>query len=103
MKFLVIRKPRPGAIVQPTSQLIRAQKEGLLGAIKRGEADCAYAFVGGGGISILNANTAEEVNQRLFGSPLGFFYEFEVHPLADYSKFMDTVAEALEAREKQSR
>ena len=103
MKFLVIRKPRLGASVQPTSQLIRAQKEGLLAAIKRGDADCAYAFVGGGGISILNANTAEEVNQRLFGLPLGFFYEFEVHPLADYSKFMDTVAEALEAREKQSR
>ena len=50
MKFLVIRKPRPGALVQPTSQMIRAQKEGLLAAIKRGEVDCAYAFVGGGGI-----------------------------------------------------
>jgi hypothetical protein len=103
MKFLVIRKPRVGALVQPTSKTIRAQKEGLLAAIKRGEADCAYAFVGGGGISIVNANSAEEVNQRLFGSPLGFFYEFEVHPLADYSKFMDTVAEALEAREKEGK
>ena len=103
MKFLVIRKPRAGTTIQPTSQLIRAQKEGLLGAIKRGEADCAYAFVGGGGISILNANSAEEVNQRLFGSPLGLFYEFEVRPLADYGKFMDTVAQALETREKQSR
>ena len=27
MKFLVIRKPRVGALVQPTSQTIRAQKE----------------------------------------------------------------------------
>jgi len=103
MKFLVIRKPRAGALVQPTSQMIRAQKEGLLGAIKRGEVDCAYAFVGGGGISILNTNSAEDVNQRLFGSPLGLFYDFEVHPLADYGQFMDTVAQVLEAREKQSR
>src|SRR5260370_15631698 len=101
MKFLVIRKPRAGAVVQPTSQLIRAQKEGLLGAIKRGDADCAYAFVGGGGISILNANSADEVNQRLFGSPLGFFYDFEVHALADYSTFMDSAAESLDARAKQ--
>ena len=77
-------------------------KEGLLGAIKRGEADCAYAFVGGGGISILWANSAEEVNQRLFNSPLGFFYDFEVHPLADYGKFMDTVAEAPEAGRSKS-
>jgi|SRR5208282_3013909 len=103
MKFLVIRKPRPGAPVQPTSQTIRAQKETVLGSIKRGEADCAYAFVGGGGFSIQNANSAEEVNRRLFGSPLGLFYEFEVHALADYGQFMDTVAQVLEAREKQSR
>jgi hypothetical protein len=103
MKFLVIRKPRPGAPVQPTSQMIRAQKERLLEAVKRGEVDCTYAFVGGGGISITNANSAEEVNERLFGSPLGLFYEFEVRPLADYGKFMDTVAQALETREKQSR
>jgi hypothetical protein len=103
MKFLVIRKPRPGALVQPTSQTIRAQKEGLLSAIKRGEVDCAYAFVDGGGISIANANSAEELNQRLFSSPLGLFYQFEVHVLSDYSKFMDTVAQALETQEKQSR
>lgn len=103
MKFLVTRKPRTGALVQPTSQMIRAHKEGLLGAIKRGEADCAYAFVGGGGISIVNADSTEEVNQRLFGSPLGLFYEFDVRPLADYAQFMDTVAQALETREKQNR
>ena|SRR5215469_6662660 len=103
MKFLVIRKPRVGALVQPSSQTIRAHKEGLLAAIKRGDVDCAYAFIGGGGFSITNANSADEVNQRLFGSPLGLFYEFEVRPLADYAKFMDTVAEALEAREKQNR
>ena len=70
MKFLVIRKPRVGAPVQPTSQTIRAQKEGLLAAIKRGEIDCTYAFVGGGGFSIANANSAEELNQRMFSSPL---------------------------------
>jgi hypothetical protein len=45
MKFLVIRKPRIGPNMQPTSQLIRAQKEAVLAAVKRGEADCTYAFV----------------------------------------------------------
>ena len=103
MKFLVIRKPRAGAPIQPTSQMIRAQKEVVLGTVKRGEADCAYAFVGGGGFSIQNANSAEDLNQRIFGSPLGLFYDFEVRPLADYSQFMDTVAQVLEAREKQNR
>jgi len=56
--------------------MIRAHKEVVLGAVKRGEADCAYAFLGGGGFSIQNANSAEELNQRLMGSPLGLFYEF---------------------------
>jgi hypothetical protein len=96
MKFLVTRKPRMGTGIQPTSQMIRAQKDLVLGAVKRGEADCAYAFLGGGGIAIVNANSAEELNQRLMGSPLGFFYEFDVRALTDYGQFMDTVAQALE-------
>ena len=100
MKFLVIRKIRTGTGMQPTSQMIRAHKEVVLGAVKRGEADCAYAFLGGGGFSIQNANSAEELNQRLMGSPLGLFYEYDVCALTDYGQFMDTVAQALE---KQSR
>ena len=100
MKFLVIRKIRTGTGIQPTSQMIRAHKEVVLGAVKRGEADCAYAFLGGGGFSIQTANSAEELNQRLMGSPLGLFYEYDVRALTDYGQFMDTVAQALE---KQSR
>jgi hypothetical protein len=100
MKFLVIRKPRMGTGMMPTSQMIRAHKEVVLGAVKRGEVDCTYAFLGGGGFSIQNANSTEELNQRLMGSPLGLFYEFDVRALTDYGQFMDSVAQALE---KQSR
>jgi hypothetical protein len=96
MKFLLIRKPRMGTGMTPTSDMVRAQKETVLGALKSGEADCVYAFVGGGGCAILNANSAEELNQRLMGSPMGLFYEFEMRALADYGRFMDTVAKALE-------
>jgi hypothetical protein len=56
--------------------------------------------LGGGGFSIQNSNSAQELNQRLMGSPLGLFYEFDVRALTDYGQFMDTVAQALE---KQSR
>jgi hypothetical protein len=98
MKFLVIRKPRMGTGVIPTGDMIRAHKEVLLDAVKRGEADCAYAFLGGGGFSIQNANSAEELNQRMMGSPLALFYEFDVRVLTDYAKFMDSVAEAMDKR-----
>ena len=60
MKFLVTRKPRPGAPVQPTGQTIRAQKERLLAAVKRGEIDCTYAFVNGGGCSIGRTPTQQK-------------------------------------------
>ena len=80
----------------PTVEMVRAHKEVVLSAVKRGEADCPYAFLTGGGFSIQNANSAEELNQRLMGSQLGLFYEFDVRALTDYGKFMDTVAQALE-------
>jgi len=103
MKFLVIRKPRVGGSLRPTAQMLRAQKELVLGAVKRGDADCTYAFVGGGGFSVQNANSAEDLNQRLMGSPMGLFYDFEVHTLVDYGQHMDTIAQAFEALEKQGR
>jgi hypothetical protein len=65
MKFLVIGKVRTGIGMQPTSRMIRAQKELVLGAVERGEADCAYAFLGGGGFSIQNANSSEELADGL--------------------------------------
>ena len=100
MKFLVIRKPRMGTGMTLTSQIVRAHKEVVLAAVKRGEADCAYAFLGGGGFSIQNANSTEELNQRIMGSPMALFYEFDVRALTDYGQFMDSVAQAFE---KQSR
>ena len=100
MKFLVIRKPRLGTGIIPTGDMIRAHKEVVLNAVKRGDADCAYAFLGGGGFSIQNANSTEELNQRLMGSPLALFYEFDVRPLTDYAKFMDSVAEAMDKQRR---
>lgn len=95
MKFLLIRKPRPG-VERPTSQAIRAQKEYVLGKVKEGVVDCTYAFVGGGGCSIINADSADKLNEQLFGGPLALFYEYEIRALSDYASFMDGVAAAIE-------
>ena len=95
MKFLLIRRPRAGA-ERPTSQAIRAQKEYVLGKVKEGVVDCTYAFVGGGGCSIINADSADRLNEQLFGGPLALFYEYEIRALSDYASFMDGVAKAIE-------
>ena len=95
MKFLLIRRPRPGA-ERPTSQAIRAHKEYVLGKVKEGIVDCTYAFVGGGGCSIINADSADKLNEQLFGGPLALFYDYEIRALSDYASFMDGVAGAIE-------
>ena len=95
MKFLLIRRPRAGA-ERPTAQAIRAQKEYVLGKVKEGVVDCTYAFVGGGGCSIINAESAEKLNEQLFAGPMALFYEYEIRALADYASFMEGVAKARE-------
>jgi hypothetical protein len=95
MKYLLIRKPRVGA-TPPTAQVVRAQKEFVLALVKKGVLDCAYAFVGGGGCSIINADSPEKLNEQLWGGPMALFYEYEVRPLADYDRFMEEVAGAME-------
>jgi muconolactone delta-isomerase len=86
----------------PTSKAIREQKQGALDGIKRGTLDCIYAFPGGGGnVGIANADSPEQLNEILMGTPLFLYSEFEVHALTDYDKYMENVAAALEKRERQ--
>jgi len=95
MKYLLIRKPRLGA-ERPTAQTIRAHKDYVLSKLKDGVADCVYAFVGGGGCSILNADSPEKLNEQIFSGPMARFYEYEIHPLSDYASFMEAVAQGVE-------
>jgi muconolactone delta-isomerase len=100
MKFLVLRKPRFSGGIIPTGKAIREHKQGALDAIKAGTIDCIYAFPGGGGsVAIANADSAEQLNERLMNTPLFLNSDFEVRPLTDYSKYMENVATALEKRE----
>jgi muconolactone delta-isomerase len=81
----------------PTSKTFREQKESALDAVKRGNLDCIYGLAGGGGsVAIANADSAEQLNEMLMNIPLFLFSEFEVRPLTDYAKYMDSVAAAFE-------
>ncbi len=101
MKFLVLRKPRVGSGIVPTSKLIREHKEGVSDAIKRGTMDCIYAVPGGGGsVAIVNADSPEQLNEALMSTPLFLYSEFEVRPLTDYDKYMENLAAAFEKRER---
>jgi muconolactone delta-isomerase len=97
MKFLVIRRPRIGAALVPTSKMLREHKVSALNALKQGSLDCIYGLPGGGGsIAIANADSMEQLNENLANTPLFLFSEFEIRPLTDYAKYMDNVAAAFE-------
>ena len=81
----------------PTSKLMREHKERLLSVVKEGRIDCIYGFLGGGGtVSIANADSAEQLQEAMASSPLFLFSEFEIRPLTDFAKYMDSVADAFE-------
>jgi muconolactone delta-isomerase len=97
MKFLVIRKPRFGTGRVATSKLIREAKQSAAEAVKAGTIDCIYALPGGvGNVAIVNADSPEQLNERLMATPLFLYSEYEVRALTDYSKYMENVAAALE-------
>lgn len=97
MKFLVVRKPRINAALVASSKAIREHKEGAANAIKQKTIDCIYGLLGGGGsVAVVNADSAEQLQENLANTPLFLFSEFEIRPLTDYAKYMDSVATALE-------
>jgi hypothetical protein len=100
MKFLVMRRPRFIAGNPVTSKMILEGKQSALDALKGGGIDCIYAFPGGGGnVAIANADSPEQLNERLMATPLFLNSEWEVRALTDYGKYMDNVAAALKKRE----
>ena len=55
---------------------------------------------GGGNVGIVNADSAEQLNEMLMNTPLFLCSEFDVRPLTDYDKYMENVAAALEKGER---
>jgi muconolactone delta-isomerase len=101
MKFLVIRKPRVNAGMLPSSKTFREAKQSAQEAIKQGVIDCIYAIpAGGGNVAIVNADSPEELNQRIMDTPLFLFSEWELRPLTDYAKYMDNIAAVFERQSR---
>ena len=53
--------------------------------------DCCYGFMTGGGVSIMNADSAEEVAQLLMEYPAYMGSDWKVDPLCDINKNLDQV------------
>jgi muconolactone delta-isomerase len=98
MKFLVLVKPGPAP---PPIELVRSSQEWIDTRLSDGTIECCYGFPGGGGFSVTEADSHEELMDELISYPLSPFIEYEVRPLvaldAAFERFI-AVAEQLSAQ-----
>jgi hypothetical protein len=78
MKFLVT--VRPGPMPPPVDQ-VRQARDWLQARVDDGTFECVYAFPEGGGCSIGDNDSAEQLMDELMEYPLSPFVQYEVHPL----------------------
>jgi len=79
-----------------TSAIAHAANERAKVLRKSGVIDCFYTFAGGNGSCvIMNADSAEALQELVMENPAYPFLEHETHLLADGEKFTGKLAEAL--------
>jgi hypothetical protein len=90
MKFLILGKPKAGAPpIGDREAANRAAKAALEKWLADGVLDCSYQCVGGGGVAIANADTAEELLQAMWSYALYSQFEWHVEPLVESLKAFD--------------
>jgi muconolactone delta-isomerase len=97
MKFLVTVTPRQVAPMPPgaIAEVLSAQRDWLKRKLKDGTLDCAYGFIGGGGVGIANADSIEEMHALLVQSPGFAIGDNEVRPLGDFNETVEAGIAAL--------
>ena len=97
MKFLVAVTPRQVAPMPPgaIAEVLSAQRDWLKQKLEDGTLDCAYGFIGGGGVGIANADSIEEMHALLVQSPGFPIGDNEVRPLGDFNETIEAGIVAL--------
>lgn len=78
MKYLVTTKPGP---MPPPVEVVRSAQEWLQAKLDDGTFEAVYAFPEGGGCSIGEYESAEQLMELLMEYPLSPFVEYDVQPL----------------------
>ena len=87
MKFLVTTTPRRLQI--PPVGLMEAAKAWINARLADKTMDCCYSLITGGGICIINADSAEKVAQLLMEYPAYMAADWKVDALCDINKNLD--------------
>jgi hypothetical protein len=73
----------------PPVDLVRSAQEWLGAKLDDGTFECAYAFPGGGGCSIGEYDSHEQLMELLMEYPLSPFVEYDVSALVDLDAAFD--------------
>jgi len=96
MKFLIVAKPG-GAPLAPEKAFETYQAAQAYGNkfLEDGTHDCSYAFFGGGGMAITNADSADDVYKNLIKYPMFPNFQWEVKPLLDWNKTFNSILDTF--------
>lgn len=92
MKYYVSATPGP---MPPSPEQFDAAMAWLEEKLHDGTFDCVYSFMEGGGMSITNADSHEEVFERMADYPLNGLVTWTVRPLMEFGQGTDTIRAKL--------
>jgi hypothetical protein len=90
MKFLITAIPR--RLQLPPVGMIETAKAWLNSEIAEKKIEFCYGFVTGGGVCVMNADSAEALTQWLMEYPAFMGSDWKVEPLCDINHSLDQVA-----------
>lgn len=93
MKFLITVTPGP---MPPPLELVRSSREWIQARIDDGTFEAVYAFPGGGGVSISENESHEQLMEELLDYPLSPFVEYDVKALVDRDAAFDRLIPFIE-------
>jgi len=96
MKFLVLATRSSDAPVsQDWLALYQAANAWIESRSKSGQLDCIYQRLQGGGVAIVNVNTAEELWEGIASYPFTAQLDWQVEPLFDVGYVFNRAIEML--------
>ena len=90
MKFVIWTTPRGNLPPEAAEPLFQAAKQWLADKKNDGTIDVTHGFPEGGGLSIANASSHEELMSTIRAFPLFPFVDWDIRPLVDINESMDS-------------
>ena len=90
MKFVIWTTPRGNLPPEAAEPLFQAAKRWLADKKNDGTIDVTHGFPEGGGLSIANASSHEELMSIIRAFPLFPFVDWDIRPLVDIDVSMDS-------------